>query len=133
MIKKYITVSGLSNNVSIIDGDREVDQGSLLTIIIDKHLEVDVVFNIIKRNVKGLVLVSKGLVSILGDNSIIVLSGPKTDQVLFAEHILGFNTIISVTKFNCFYTHNITKPNIYNKRYSLGLLPYLLKIVSTIS
>jgi hypothetical protein len=133
MIKKFITVTGINNKVNIVDGDREVDQGKVVMIMIDRHLEPRVIFSILKREFPSIELLSTGLISILGTGNIILLSGTKEDQSIIDNHMLGIQIIVLVTLKECLYTSNITNDNLINAKYPLGKLPFITKIVSFIS
>ena len=133
MVKKYITVTGIDNRVSILGGDRELDQGKVIMIVIDRYLEPRVIFSILKREFPNIVLVSSGLISILGFNNVILLSGATDDQLIIDNHIMSDEIVLSVTQQECFYTYNISSLNTINSKYPLGKLPFITKIVSFIS
>lgn len=133
MIKKFITIAGINNNVNIVDGDREVDQGKVVMIVIDRYLDPRVVFSILKRNNPNLVLLSSGLLNIIPNNSVIMVEGNQLDQSIIDNHILDGQVVISVTTRECLYTKNITNDRLINMRYPIGKLSHLLKIVSFIS
>lgn len=133
MIKKYITVAGIDNRVSILSGDRELDQGKVIMIMIDRYLESGIIFSILKREFPNIVLISSGLISILGFNKIVLQSGSIDDQILIDNHLMSAEIVLSVIKQECFYTSNITSPNLINTKYPLGKLPDITKIVSFIS
>lgn len=133
MIKRYITVTGIDTTSRIVDGDRELDQGPIILIVIDRHLESRVVFSIIKRIYPTAILVSSGLISIVPNNTILIVDGNQEDQSIIDDHTLGNQVAISVSIKECFYTSNILNKNLINTKYAIGKLPHLVKLVSAIS
>lgn len=132
MIKKYITVAGIDTTTRIVDGDRELDQGTPMLIVIDRYLESRVIFSILKKTYPNCVLVSSGVLSIRPKGNIVILEGSQDDQLIINSHILGIQILLMITIKNCYYTNNIRTPNILNKEYPLGHLPKLLKELSLI-
>lgn len=133
MIKKYITVTGINTTTRIVDGDKELDQGPIVLIVLDKHLESRIIFGVIKRMYPDAVLVSSGIVSILPDGIIRLLEGDMETQSIIDNHLFGDQVAISVSINECFYSSNILNKNLFNTKYNIGKLPYLVKLVSAIS
>lgn len=133
MIKKYITVTGINTTTRIVDGDKELDQGPIVLIVLDKHLESRIIFGVIKRMYPDAVLVSSGIVSILPDGIIRLLEGDMETQSIIDNHLFGDLVAISVSITECFYSSNILNKNLFNTKYNIGKLPYLVKLVSAIS
>lgn len=133
MIKKYITVTGINTTTRIVDGDKELDQGPIVLIVLDKHLESRIIFGVIKRMYPDAVLVSSGIVSILPDGIIRLLEGDMETQSIIDNHLFGDLVAISVSINECFYSSNILNKNLFNTKYNIGKLPYLVKLVSAIS
>lgn len=132
MIKKYITVTGINTDINIVDGDREVNQGPVILLVLDKHLEVNTIFAIIKRNHPNAILVSNGAVSIVPEG-IIMLESTEADRAIWDDHILGDQLAIAVTIKNCFYTKRIMNNKYSNTSYPIGHLHKVVEIVSAIS
>lgn len=133
MIKKYITVTGINTTTRIVDGDKELDQGPIVLIVLDKHLESRIIFGVIKRMYPDAVLVSSGIISILPDGIIRLLEGDMETQSIIDNHLFGDLVAISVSINECFYSSNILNKNLFNTKYNIGKLPYLVKLVSAIS
>ena len=133
MIKKYITVTGINTTTRIVDGDKELDQGPIVLIVLDKHLESRIIFGVIKRMYPDAVLVSSGIISILPDGIIRLLEGDMETQSIIDNHLFGDQVAISVSINGCFYSSNILNKNLINTKYNIGKLPYLVKLVSAIS
>lgn len=133
MIKKYITVTGINTTTRIVDGDKELDQGPIVLIVLDKHLESRVIFGVIKRMYPDAVLVSSGIVSILPKGIIRLLEGDIETQSIIDNHLFGDQVAISVSINECFYSSNILNKNLINTKYNIGKLPYLVKLASAIS
>lgn len=133
MIKKYITVAGVDNTTRIVDGDKELDQGPTVLIVIDRYLEPRVIFSIIRRMHPKAVLVSSGLFSILPNGNIVLIDGSIDDQSIIDNHTLGDQVAISVGLSECFYTSNILNKNLINTKYAISKLPHLVKLVTAIS
>lgn len=133
MIKKYITVTGINTTTRIVDGDKELDQGPIVLIVLDKHLESRIIFGVIKRMYPDAVLVSSGIISILPDGIIRLLEGDMETQSIIDNHLFGDQVAISVSINECFYSSNILNKNLFNTKYNIGKLPYLVKLVSAIS
>lgn len=133
MIKKYITVAGIDNTTRIVDGDKELDQGPTVLIVIDRYLESRVIFSIIRRIHPKAVLVSNGVLSILPNGTILILEGDQEVQSIIDNHTLGDQVVISVGLSECFYTSNILNKNLINTKYAISKLPHLVKLVTAIS
>lgn len=133
MIKKYIIVAGIDTTSRIVDGDKELDQGPTVLIVIDRYLESRVIFSIIRRTYPKAVLVSNGVLSILPNGTIVLIDGTEEDQSIIDDHILGDQVAISVSLSECFYTSNILNKNLINTKYAISKLPHLVKLVTAIS
>lgn len=129
MIKKYIIVAGLVNNITIVGGDREVDQGPEVLVVVDRHLDELTVFKILKQKYPKIVLISSGVISILGDKVIRILVGPTSDITIMNNHTYNNQVAVVVNTYSCSYSKNITRSNTPISTHPIGSLNIVMDLV----